>query len=342
MASQDRKENDRLTLYQKLGDEPYRFDFFKALRLIECANPDKSRIGTSRRPNGDPVRLGQEPSLAFAPSTIANFISQEPGQAPKMSVLFFGLFGPNGPLPLHLTEYARERIRNHGDESFAAFTDLFHHRLLSLFYRAWADAQPTTSFDRPQDDGFSARVSCLVGDGYELGEHRDELDYVKLNFAGRFVQKPCNVEGLLAVLVSFFDTPMEIEQYVGQWLYIPSEFQWKLGSELESGCLGMSTTLGAKVWQCQHKFRLIVGPLTLEDYKRMLPGGKSLNNLVKLMRLYIGEELDWELQLLLKTGEIQPASLGKFGQLGWTTWLPSSFKPDVFDELKLNPMQEAI
>ena len=342
MAGENRTENKCVTLYRSLADEPYKFDFFQALRLIECANTDKSRIGNSQRPNDDPVRLAQEPSLAFAPSTVSEFELRDPGMPPRMSVLFFGLFGPNGPLPLHLTEYARERIRNHGDEAFAAFADIFHHRFLSLFYRAWADAQPTTNFDRPQEDRFSARVSCLIGDGYELGENRDDLDYVKLNFAGRFLNQTRNAEGLLAILSAYYSMPVELEQYVGQWLRIPAGLQWRLGADPESGSLGLNSTLGEKVWQCQNKFRLVIGPLTLEDYQRLLPGGKSLGSLVRIMRHYVGDELDWELQLLLKGEEVRPASLGKYGQLGWTSWLPSSYPLDQFDELCLNPMQEVI
>jgi len=342
VAGENRAENNRVILYQSLASEPYKYDFFQALRLVECANADKSRIGNSQRPSDDPLRLAQEPSLAFAPSTVSDFEVSDPGMPPRMSVLFFGLFGPNGPLPLHLTEYARERIRNHGDEAFAAFTDIFHHRFLSLFYRAWADAQPTTNFDRPQDDRFAARLSCLIGDGYELGENRDELDFVKLNYAARFLNQTRNAEGLLAILSAYYSMPVELEQYVGQWLRIPDRFQWRLGADPESGSLGLNSTLGERVWQCQSKFRLIIGPLTLDDYQRLLPGRKSLGSLVKLVRHYVGDELDWELKLILKGEEVKPASLGEYCQLGWTSWLPSDYPLDQFDELSLNPIQEVI
>src|SRR6478609_2460492 len=73
---------------------------------------------------------------------------------PRLYVTFGGMFGPQGPLPLHLTEYARDRIINSADPTFARFLDIFHHRMLSLVYRAWADAQPTVQFDRPESDRF--------------------------------------------------------------------------------------------------------------------------------------------------------------------------------------------
>jgi len=342
MASESGAENARLSLYQSLADEPFRFEFLQALRLIECANPDKSRIGESQRPADDPVRLGQEPSMAFAPATIAEFLLRDDRQPPRMSVLFMGLFGPNGPLPLHLTEYARERMRNNGDEAFARFADLFHHRFLSLFYRAWADAQPTTNFDRLREDRFSTRVSCLIGDGYNPEESRDELDYLRLNFAGRFINQTRNAEGILAILRAYFDNPVKLEQFVGQWLPIPAKARFQLGGDSAAGSLGVDSTLGGKVFSCQHKIRLVFGPLDLAGFQRLLPGGKSLGRLIRIMRHYIGDELDWELKLILKGEEIKPASLGQFGQLGWTSWLPSSFPSESFDELCLDPLQEVI
>lgn len=153
----------RQEFYRDLENAPYKFDFFQALRHIECLNPDKEKIGLSVKPSDDPVRLGQEPSMAFAPSTLSGFTLSKKGLPPRLEVLFFGLFGPNGPMPLHLTEYVRDRIRNFDDESLSEFTNIFHHRLLSLFYRAWSDAQPTTHFDRPKQDDFSKRVGSLIG-----------------------------------------------------------------------------------------------------------------------------------------------------------------------------------
>src|SRR5947208_2330848 len=86
-----------------LFERPHTFDFFKAVRLLECSRPDLPRVGFSISPSEDPVRFWQKPSLRFPPSTID---SVEPkGTAPRMAVNFFGLFGFHGPLPPHLTEY---------------------------------------------------------------------------------------------------------------------------------------------------------------------------------------------------------------------------------------------
>ena len=94
---------------------------------------------------------------------LANF---KPGTGTKADYLagfFFGLFGPNGPLPLHLSEYAKDRERLYHDSTFRAFADIFHHRMMSLFYRAWADAQPTVAMDRPDEDRFARYAGAVFG-----------------------------------------------------------------------------------------------------------------------------------------------------------------------------------
>jgi type VI secretion system protein ImpH len=149
--------NDPADLLLALQDEYYSFDFFQALRRLECIYSDHTRFAQSATPDKEPpVRLGQKVSLDFAPATLAGFKPGKEGKPAHLSVLFLGLFGPNGPLPLSLTEYAYDRQKPpHYDSTLSHFADIFHHRMLSLFYRAWADALPTVQFDRPDEDRFA-------------------------------------------------------------------------------------------------------------------------------------------------------------------------------------------
>ena len=185
MAITHRTAARALALQQSLQEKPYKFNFYQALRQIECKHPDAPRLGQSLKPVDDPVRLAQQPSMAFAPSTIASFESAEAGRPPRLETFFFGLFGPNGPMPLHFTEYARDRLHNADDPTLCRFSDIFHHRMLSLFYRAWADAQPTVSYDRPHEDRFSHYVGATMGLGMPSLRRRDEMpDNAKLYHAG--------------------------------------------------------------------------------------------------------------------------------------------------------------
>ena len=163
MADEGRGASRHLVLFQALAAAPHAYDFYQALREIECAFPQRPRIGEARRPQDDPVRFGQSPSLAFAPSTLAAFLQSENGSPPRLIQNFFGLLGPNGPLPLHLTEFARDRLRDANDPTSVRFLDVFHHRLISLFYRAWSRAQPTTSLDRSGRDRFGLYIGAIAG-----------------------------------------------------------------------------------------------------------------------------------------------------------------------------------
>jgi type VI secretion system protein ImpH len=216
MADDDRAPPHALELYEALRAAPYDFDFFQAIRRIDAANKEKPRLGESPHLADDPVRLGQIPSLIFAPATMASFEPAADGRAARLSSYFFGIFGPSGALPIHLTEYARDRIRNSGDRTFARFVDIFHHRMLSLFYRAWAASQPAVSFDRPGNDRFAAYVASLFGLGLPSLRDRDAMpDLAKLHFAGRLANQTRNAEGLRAMIADYFKLPVEIEQFVG-------------------------------------------------------------------------------------------------------------------------------
>lgn len=306
---------------QRLHDQPYKFDFYQAMRLLECAFAESPRFGHSIRLSDDPVRLTQEPSLGFAPSSLSDFKLAPGSGHHRMSVRFFGLCGPNGALPLHLTEYIRDRIRHHDDDTFAAFLDVFHHRMLSFFYRAWADSQPAAHFDRPETDRFSVYVGSLMGIGMPSLTDRDDLpDLAKLFYSGRFACQARHPEGLRAMLSDFFKLPCEIEEFVGQWTEIPENCRFNLGDSPDSSSIGVACTLGSHVWECQQKFRITIGPVGWDDFARMLPGGDSLKRLSAMVKNYLGDELLWDLNLVLRREETPSWILGE-AKLGQTMWM---------------------
>jgi type VI secretion system protein ImpH len=306
---------------ERLTKAPHAYGFYQAMRRLEAAYADRPRLGRSVRPSQDAVRLGQEPSVIFAPSTLAGWETPEQG-APRLLVYFFGLFGTDGPLPLHLTEYARDRRRNARDPTLQRFADIFHHRMMSLFWRAWADSRPTVSFDRPEEDRYGTYVGALAGLGMESLRGRDAMpDLTKLHFAGLLANQTRHAEGLAAILSSFFTMPVRVESFVGAWLSLPATDWTRLAGGAETATLGETALLGGRVWSRQHKFRIVFGPLSLADYVRLLPGGLSFHRLIPIVRNYAGDTLVWEVNLVLKRDEIPDTVLGQQGRLGWTTWL---------------------
>jgi type VI secretion system protein ImpH len=318
---------------QALQDRPYDFDFFQAVRRIECAHLDLPRIGYSKRPQLDAVRFCQNVSLAFAPSAINTFIQATDERPGLMVINFFGLLGTNGPMPLSITEYIHDRLHNHGDKTLASFLDVFHHRLISLFYRAWACNQQSVSHDRTEDDRFAVYIGSLFGIGEESLRNRDQVpDIAKLHYSGRLVCQIRNAEGLREILQDYFKIGVDIEQFVGQWVDLLPEHYCRLGESLENAKLGCTLVIGSRFWECQQKFRIKLGPMDLSEYQRMLPGGSSIRHLDAWVKNYIGDELSWELQLILRASEVPDICLGKIGQLGWSTWLGSkAFEEDAND-----------
>ncbi|GMG81607.1 type VI secretion system baseplate subunit TssG [Paralimibaculum aggregatum] len=338
MASEERRAPLDLTRLDALAKEPEVYHFFQAIRLIEAAHLDKPRLGRSRRPEQDPVRLGQDPELAFPPSTVRSFVRGKDGAPDRLIAHVLGLWGPHGPLPLHLTEYAHNRKYNHRDHTLVAFANMFHHRMISLFYRAWASAEPAPNFDRHDDDPFAAKVAAVAGiKGAALAD-RDALpDVAKYNFSGRFSHGPRNEEGLLAIISHFFGAKVSIESFVGSYLYLDKVDLFAMGGRRPKGRLGRSITVGERVWSRQAKFRVRIGPLSLRGYRRLLPGGESLRRLVSIVRNYHGDQLDWEVSLVLKADEVPRAILGQQGELGWTTWLGERKSDTDAEDMMLAP-----
>jgi len=344
MTDAARELHERRTqLFDELAHEPWKHDFFALLRRVDALWPDEARLGTALRPSAEPVRLGQDPELDFAPAAVMSFEANDK-TPPRIGVRFFGLFGPMGPLPLHLTEYARDRLRNHGDATLARFADLFHHRLLLLFYRAWAQSQPTVQADRERDDQFAKWVSALFGQAPQPLRRADLVpDAAKRYMAGHLARPTRNPESIVKVLREYFGVPIRIESHVGHWLRLRPEDRCRLGSAASrrSAALGVSAVAGGKVWDRQYKLRLHIGPLTLEQYRQFLPGQKSLVELRDWMRQLLGFEMLWDLRLVLRGHDIPPLRVGRKaahpGALGRDTWLgrkgPHPDRGDVY----LNP-----
>jgi type VI secretion system protein ImpH len=326
---------DPLTFLRTAAERPYAYDFFQTLRRIECLHPAKPRLGEALRPADEPVRLAQEASLAFAPATLVALEQRDGGRPPRLEVAFFGLLGPNGPLPLHLTEFARERLLHHADPTFARFLDVFNHRFLAFFYRAWAQAQPAVNLDRPREDRFAGYVGAFVGIGSPRMRGRDAVpDAAKLFFSGLLARQARNADGLVGILKGYFRVPVRIEEFVGHWMPLAPTERTRIGGV--NAALGQATVLGGRVWDRQHKIRIALGPLTLAQYEGFLPGGEAVKRLVAWLREYLHFEVEWDARLVLRRDQVPATRIGRYGRLGWTTWVGRYWRGRDADDLTLD------
>ncbi len=311
--------------FAALTRAPTEFDFHVALRRIEAFFPTLPRFGHALRPREEVVRLGQRPDLSFSGTALTSFTPPVEAQPARLDVAFLGLFGPQGPLPLHITEYVRDRVRHFGDRTFAAFADVFHHRMLLLFHRAWAQAEPTASQDRPSDSRFGQYVASLIGLGMPSLAERDAIpDRAKLHYAGWLSNAARPPEGLAAMLSEYFEVPAAIQEFLGEWLELSEADRMRLGGTAEESALGRTTLLGRRVYRADHKFRVRLGPLSVADFLRFLPGTPGLARLGALVKNYVGEELAFDVCLSLAAEEGTQVRLGGLHRLGWNASLGRS------------------
>lgn len=320
-------EGELLDLLARAGGAPWEFDFFQLIRRVEAlaaAAHGSPGLGRSATPREDPVRFGQEASLAFAARTISSVRTR--AGLTRVSVNFMGLLGPQGPMPLHFTDYVRLRELHHQDPTWGRFLDVFHHRMVSLLYRAWVMNRPIAARDataagRPEQDRFATYVGSLFGLGMGSLVGRDAVpDDGKRKFAARLANQTRSAEGLRSILRDWFGVPVRIEEFVGRWSDLPGQYRTRLGQR-GAAELGRTSIAGSRVWECQSTVRLVLGPMGRERYERLLPGGEGYERLRAWIRMFGGDELGWEAVLVLRRDEAPEPRLGGGVRLGYSLWL---------------------
>ncbi|MGQ9575804.1 MAG: type VI secretion system baseplate subunit TssG [Thermoguttaceae bacterium] len=350
---------NRPSVAEQLQQEAWRFDFFQAVRLLESIARQQGRQGGDRpepvgheaRPDREVVRFRALASLSFPAGSVAGFRpasdrAEGRGAPPELLVACMGLFGPSGVLPPHYTCLLIQRIREK-DYSLRDFLDLFNHRTLSLFYRAWEKYRFPIGYERaqqqepPGEDLFTQCLYCLIGWG--TGGLRGRLaldDQTLLFYAGFFAHFPRCGLALECILADFFQLPVRVNQFQGQWLQLSIEDQTALPSPQQPARpakrLGEDLVLGQRVWEVQSKFRVRLGPLSYPQFRRFMPSGDALRLLCHLVRSFVGPQLDFDVQPVLRAAEVPWCRLGGDradpARLGWNSWVRSGIlEPDAED-----------
>ncbi len=313
------------TLEEILFAQPYRFDFFQAVRLLEKVYEERRPVGQEAHVAQEIVRFRTPVNLAFPASQISALKREEETEnepnAAQMTVAFMGLTGPSGVLPHPYSELLMERLRNK-DAALHEFFDLFNHRVISLFYRAWEKYRFPIAFERGRDDRFTEFLFDLTGLGTRGLRNRFSFqDEGLLSYAGLIANKPHSASAINGILSDYFGVPAQLEQFKGQWLKLEEESYSRLGTANHE--LGISTVIGTRVWDSQSKIRVRFGPIKFEQFEAFLPNGSAYNPATELTRFLIGQEFDFDVQLILKKEDAPACRLKPSTPplLGWTTWL---------------------
>jgi type VI secretion system protein ImpH len=321
----------------RLLAEPWSFQFFQAVRLLGRMYPHRQPVGRDGPPSEEVVRFVAHDSLGFPASEIQALESTAeekplPGRRTtklppvRMTVNFLGLTGPQGVLPLYYTELVRDRMRI-GDYGLRDFLDLFNHRMVSLLYRAWEKYRFPVAYERGETSAIRRILMSLVGLGTPgLTGRQAVSDNAFVFYAGLVSQQPRSAVALRHLIMDYFDVPTEVEQFVGCWKALSGEEVCVLnGDEVsDSGVLGFGAVVGDEVWSAQTRARVVLGPLSLHQYLDFLPGGTAFQPLRAITRFFAGNEIDFEVQLILRREDTPGCELGAEGEvaprLGWVSW----------------------
>lgn len=307
-----------------LIEHGYRFEFFQAVRLFERLYADREPVGYTAHPSREVARFGARLSLTFPASEIHEVVPPEDDNQPvRMIVNFMGLTGPTGVLPHSYTELLQQRV-SQKDYTLCDFLDLFNHRMISLFYRAWEKYRFPIAYERDPEARFSQYLSDLIGMGTPGLKARLAVSDEALYFyAGLLNQRPRSACGLEGILRDYFQLPAETDQFIGRWVRLEPDNQSRLA--VQNTTLGQNVILGESVWDRQSKFRVGMGPLCLTAFRSLLPCGGAFKELTQMVRLYAGMEDDFDMKLILKAEEVPPCQLLSEGEtgahLGWSSWL---------------------
>ncbi len=325
----------REALDRELVDRAHSFRFFQAVRLLERLHPERSRVGRFGHPADEVVRFGANPDLSFPAGEIQE-MSRVPDGPWKMTVNFLGLVGHMGVLPHHYSVLVMERDRNR-DRALRDFLDLFHHRLVALFYRAWERYRFYVSYERGGGDHVTDHLFDLIGLGNASAREALGLDeHALLGYVGLLGPHQRSAGALEQVLEDYFEVPVEVEQFVGAWYDMSGTAQCRVDDTDDEGAgrLGQGTLVGDEVWDPSSRARIVVGPLPLARYREFLPTGSAYRELRAITRYFSDDQIEFELRLILEKEEVPAISLGADGgtPLGWSTWLRSAaFTHDASD-----------
>jgi type VI secretion system protein ImpH len=339
---------------QVLRDDACSFEFFQAVALLQRLwFNQRQPVGQFSNPEDEAVRFRVHNTLAFPasqiqsiawpekawPEKIGNEINPPGNEQPginarikpncpaEMKVNFMGLTGPQGLLPYCYTELILERLRAK-DSAFADFLDIFNHRIISFFYRAWEKYRFPATYYRG-DDVFTHHLLDIIGLGTPGLANRQAIpDDAMLHYAALLGSQARSAEALEEILNGYFEVPIEVEQFAGAWYRLDPSSQCSMMEEDDdSEKLGSGVVVGDEIWDQQSRVRINVGPLTLARYTDFLPGGAALEPLKALLRFFSNDELDFEIRLILQREEVPRCEIGDENdtgpRLGWVSWLKS-------------------
>lgn len=335
------------SIIQQLFDQPYRFEFFQAVQLLERwlvqngSAPEQAltsmlRFKNSVRldfPASEIEALGTQPALPDQTvATLLNALQTNQLQSIELTPAFIGFLGSSGTLPAHYSERISSHLLFERDAGPRAFLDTFSNRAVAQFYQAWRKHRLESSYAIEPGERFLPLLQALAGLGFKGLQQRGQQDHANLldeslgYYAAALRQRPASAAMIARVLADYFSVPVSAEQFIGHWCAVPTAQQTRLGTA--NAILGAQALIGERVWQRDLRLRLTFGPLERAAFEGLLPGASAALALEKMLTLFTGITLEYEIRLVLRRQAVQGLTLAAQaegsqprGRLGWDTFL---------------------
>jgi type VI secretion system protein ImpH len=292
-------------------------DFFELLRRIERATPEQKRLGTLGDGSHLRLRIIQPADMSFAPREVSD-VRQTLNARRQLSEItifcrHFGLFAPYGPLPIHITEHARNEALSKRNQAFEHFAGILSQRMAILYYRAWAQMQVAVGHDRASENPFMRHLRQVAGLASQqtLNPH---VDRIRQCFPGVYLPGRGSLRKLQEILSQYFAVPIRIEARKGLWIDDARNEQ-----NQRMGRLG-STRIGRRFFDVQHSLRLSIGPVSDPQYLDFQRNSERITTLVRICHDFVRHRMVLDVQLIIRTSPDMACRLGG-GTLSRHCWL---------------------
>ena len=290
---------------------------FALLRYLHYEYDLKNNIGDEQSLKEHTLRFGQDATLAFQERQIHRIIYNE--RRTKIQIQSFGLLGPNGALPIHITEAIYEKILHEKDNTFNDFLDIFHHRLIGLFYKSWLMSQPIVQLENLKNHSFNNYISGFVGNNFQADDFDINItSFRQFYYSSLLLNQNMPIDNLKELLRNFFGIPIAIKQNIGQW--INAEEHSTILSHQSIMKLGEGILIGTRYYDATSKFRILIGPVNVATYLRFLKNGELAKQLNYWVIRYTKHSYVFDVEIIVQKDDVSPLNANHTGRLGQNSW----------------------
>lgn len=306
--------------------EGYSFSFFQVMRLLHLLCGSSTSKGATGMPETDSIRIRPKLSLGFPAADVDRIEETTDEEETRFQVTanLLGLYGASSPLPTFYTEDLMDEASD--DESVAReFIDVINHRLFQVLYGCLCKYKQFLQVVESNSTVHAERLFCLMGIGGKRLRSEISDPYGLLRYVGLFMQMPRSALGLETLLADALDgMAVTVIPCVKRKAKIPEDQKLCVGSSVHS--LGQNSFLGEEIVDRMGKFRIRIGPMNKEQFQSFYPEADRYRAVTFLTKMYVLEELEYELEIILAANEAETVCLGDpdRSSLGSNTWVFST------------------